>query len=232
MVKTYAVIGLGIFGRKVCEVLIDKGGEVIAIDNSPEQINKVKDFVTQAILLDTTDDESIDDAPFDQVDAAIIAIGDNIEASILTTTLLKQLGVPYIIARAVNKTHYQVLKKLGANEVINIEEDQGKAIALNLINPSVLKKVNLSKEIILSEVNLPTIFADQKLANLKLYEKYSIRLIGLRRTSSLLDNDGNSQRKEELLYAESIETLLDGDILILTGKDVDIEKFVNLTEVV
>lgn len=232
MAKTFAVIGLGLFGRKVCEVLIEKGGEVIAIDNSPEQVNKVKDFVTQAILLDTTDDESIDDAPFDQVDAAIIAIGDNIEASILTTTLLKQLGVPYIIARAVNKTHYQVLKKLGANEVINIEEDQGKAIALNLINPSVLKKVVLSKDIILSEVNLPTIYYGLKFSDLKLKDKFNLHLTAIRRSSTTLDKDGNTVKKEELIYPEGEDLLLDGDVLILTGLENEIEKFISLTEVV
>ncbi|MBI9097846.1 MAG: TrkA family potassium uptake protein [Spirochaetaceae bacterium] len=158
MKKTFAVIGLGILGRKVCEVLTEKGGEVIAIDNTPVQINKVKDFVTQAILLDSTDEDSISSAPFDQVDAAIVAIGDNIEASILTTTLLKQLGVPYIISRAVNKTHYQVLKQVGADEVINVEEDQGRRIALNLIAPSVMEKVRLSKDIYLSEMYLPEIY--------------------------------------------------------------------------
>lgn len=231
MAKTFAVIGLGIFGRKVCEVLIEKGGEVIAIDNSPEQINKVKDFVTQAILLDTTDDESIDDAPLDQVDAAIVAIGDNIEASILTTTLLKQLGVPYIIARAVNKTHYQVLKKLGANEVINIEEDQGKSIALNLINPSVLKKVVLSKDIILSEVNLPSIYYGLKFSELKLKEKFNLHLTALRRASTILDNDGNTLKRENLIYPEGVDLLLDGDVLILTGIENEIEKFISLTEV-
>ena len=231
MVRTFAVIGLGLFGRKVCEVLIEKGGEVIAIDNVPEQVNKVKDFVTQAILLDTTDDDTIDDAPLDHVDTAIVAIGDNIEASILTTTLLKQIGVPYVIARAVNKTHYQVLKKLGADEVINIEEDEGKNIALNLINPTVLKKITLSKNIILSEINLPRIFVNLKLKDLNLYEKFNLKLLAIRRILSNLDNDGNSIREEVFLYPEEIEQLLEGDILLITGKDMDIEKFTNVSEV-
>ncbi|QEN05300.1 TrkA family potassium uptake protein [Thiospirochaeta perfilievii] len=231
MVKTFAVIGLGLFGRKVCEVLIEKGGEVIAIDNSPDQVNKVKDFVTQAILLDTTDDETIDDAPLDHVDAAIVAIGDNIEASILTTTLLKQIGVPYVIARAVNKTHYRVLKKLGADEVINIEEDEGRSVALNLINPSVLKKVILSKNVILSEINLPKNFIDLKVGDLDLKDKFSIRIMAIRRVLTKLDSDGNSIREELFLYIEDVDKFLDGDILLVSGATTDIEKFSSSIEV-
>jgi trk system potassium uptake protein TrkA len=231
MVKTFAVIGLGLFGRKVCEVLIEKGGEVIAIDNTPEQVNKVKDFVTQAILLDTTDDETISEAPLDHIDAAIVAIGDNIEASILTTALLKQIGVPYVISRAVNKTHYRVLKKIGADEIINIEEDEGRNVALNLINPSVLKKTVLSKDVILSEIILPKIFIDLKVTDLKLKEKYNLRLIAIRRVIVNLDSDGNTVRDEFFIYLEDLKSLQDGDILLITGKEMDIEKFTCSVEV-
>jgi trk system potassium uptake protein TrkA len=231
MIKTFAVIGLGLFGRKVCEVLTEKGGEVIAIDNNPGQINKVKDFVSQAILLDSTDEESIGDAPFDQVDAAIVAIGDNIEASILTTTLLKQLGVPYILARAVNKTHFQVLKQVGANEIINIEEDQGKRIAMNIIAPSVMDKVKLSKDVFLSEMYLPQAYYNMKVTSLDLNEKFKLQLVSVRRTISSLDSDGNTIREEKLLFPGQVESYLDGDILILVGNEKDIEKFQKSGEV-
>jgi trk system potassium uptake protein TrkA len=231
MVKTFAVIGLGIFGRKVCEVITDKGGEVIAIDNTPNQVNRVKDFVAQAILLDSTDEDSISNAPFDQVDAAIVAIGDNIEASILTTTLLKQLGVPYIISRAVNKTHYQVLKQIGADEVINIEEDQGERVALNLIAPSVLDKVRLSNEVILSEMYLPLAYNKSRVTSLDLVGKFKIRLTAIRRTESILDADGNTIRDEKLLFPEQVGELMEGDVLIIVGDEKDIEKFQKSGEV-
>lgn len=231
MKKTYAVIGLGLFGRKVCAVLTEKGGEVIAIDNNPEQINRVKDFVSQAILLDSTDEESIAYAPFDQVDAAIVAIGDNIESSILTTTLLKQLGVPYILARAVNKTHYQVLRQVGANEVINIEEDQGIRIAMNIIAPSIMDKVKLSKDVFLSEMYLPAPYYNFKVSSLDLNEKYKLQLTALRRTISSLDSDGNTIREETLLFPGQIETYLDGDVLILIGNEKDMELFQKSSEV-
>ena len=230
MDKTFAVIGLGMFGWKVCQVLMDKGGQVIALDNRPDQINKIRDLVTQAILLDATDEESIREAPFDQVDAAIVAIGDNIEASILTTSLLKQTGVPYIIARAVNKTHFQVLKQIGADEVINIEEEQGIRIAINLIAPSVMEKVTLSKDIFLAEVYLPDGLADSTVEALDLLNRFHLRLSGLRRTVSELNTEGAAVRKEMLLFPEAGDTLLEGDILILIGSDENLEAFRKSTD--
>ncbi|MDA3849762.1 MAG: TrkA family potassium uptake protein [Spirochaetaceae bacterium] len=225
MNKIFAVIGLGIYGRTICEILTDKGGEVIAIDNTVEQINRVKDFVSQAILLDSTDEDALTDAPFDQVDVAIIAIGDNIEASILTTTLLKQLGVPYIVARAVNKTHYKVLKQVGANEVINIEEDQGMRLALNLIAPSIMEKVQLSKTIIISELLLPKKYINQKLSALDLKKQFQLGLTALRRNNLTLDAEGGTLRNEALLFPEEDDKLLEGDILIMVGQEEKIEEF-------
>ena len=225
MSKTIAVIGLGTLGRTICEVLTEKGAEVIAIDNTPAQINKVKDIVTQAIQLDSADEDSIASAPFDQVDAAIVAIGDNIEASILTTTLLKQHGVPYIISRAVNKTHHKVLKQVGAKEVVNVEEEEGARIAMNLMAPTLLEKVKLSRDIYLQEMPLPPAFIKTKLASLNLIEKFNLRLGALRRYYTSLDRDGNSVRTEKLLFPEADEELQDGDVLILIGSESDLEDF-------
>jgi trk system potassium uptake protein TrkA len=225
MPKTFAVIGLGLFGQKVCEILAEKGGEVIAIDNSPSQVNKVKDYVSQAILLDSTDEESLADAPLDQVDAAVVAIGDNIEASILTTALMKQIGVPLIIARAVNKNHSRVLKKVGADEVINIEERQGRRVALNLISPSVMERVVLSGNLILSEANLPEPYIKYKAQALNLENRFGIRLSAIRRVETALDGDGNTLRNEKVIFPGPDDILKEGDTLILIGEEEKIEEF-------
>jgi len=225
MDKTIAVIGLGVFGRKVCEILTSKGAEVIAIDNTIALVNKVKDYVSQAILLDSTDEEALKEASLDNADSAIVAIGDNIEASILTTALLKQMGIPYIIARAVNKTHYQVLKKIGADEIINIEEAQGTRIALNLIAPSIMEKVNLSREIMLSELYLPHTFAGLTVGDLELESKFTIRLVALRRSLNQMDAEGLNIRKEVLLFPEEEDKLLEGDVLIMVGEEKNLDLF-------
>lgn len=225
MDKTYAVIGLGVFGRRICEILTEKGADVIAIDNTSDQINRVKDFVSQAVLVDSTDEESLSEVALDSIDAAIVAIGDNIEASILTTAILKQLGVQYVISRAINKIHYQVLKKVGADEVINIEEDQGTRTALKLITPSVMEKVFLSKEILLSELYVPHAYEKVKINELNLENNYSIKLVAIRRFINKVDGEGLSIRKEVLVFPEIDALLQEGDILIMVGSEDKLEEF-------
>ena len=122
--KVFAVFGLGAFGLEVCRVLAEKGSTVIAIDNKVGQIEKIKNLVTQAVLIDSTDEESLRAAPIEDVDTAIVGIGENIESSILTTAILKKVGVPHIIARAISEIHAQVLRQVGASDVINIEIEE------------------------------------------------------------------------------------------------------------
>ena len=135
MNKNYLVIGLGGFGRRLSEVLEEKGANVIAVDSDENLIERVKNSVTQAVHLDSTDEERLKGLDLEDVNAAIVAIGDNLEASILTTAILKRLGLPYIIARALNDLHHQVLRQVGADEVINIEVDEGSRMATKLIAP-------------------------------------------------------------------------------------------------
>ena len=115
MEKTFAIVGLGTFGYKLCEVLGEKGATVIALDNDPALADRVRPIVTQAVLVDATDQEAIGNAPLEDVDVAVVAIGDNIEASVLTTALLKEQAVPYVVARAVSELHQKVLQRVGAD---------------------------------------------------------------------------------------------------------------------
>ncbi|MFP4644907.1 MAG: potassium channel family protein, partial [Spirochaetales bacterium] len=133
--KTFAVLGLGVFGRQICETLVERGGSVIAIDQAPDLVEQVKETVTQAILIDATNEESLSEAALDDVDVAVVAIGDNVEASILTTALLKKKGVAQVFARAISALHARVLKQVGADEVLNLETDAGSRLANRLIAP-------------------------------------------------------------------------------------------------
>ena len=108
--KLFAVFGLGIFGFEVCKVLSEKGMKVIAVDKDRKLVDKVKDMVTQAILIDSTDEDALKNADMQDVDVAVVAIGKSVDGSILTTILLKNMGVPRIIARAVSSLHEQVLR--------------------------------------------------------------------------------------------------------------------------
>jgi trk system potassium uptake protein len=221
--KVFAVIGLGSFGRKVCEIITERGGRVIAIDNDPALIDKIKDTATQAILLDATDVDSLTNAPFDDVDVAVVAIGDNITSSILTTALLKRVGVPYILARAITELHEQVLKQIGADEIVNIEIEEGVRIGSKLMSPEVLDRIPVTQTVSVAELYPPKTFVGKNLAKLDLRGKFKINVIAITRISLTIDESGNPIRNEQVLFPGGEDILEDTDILLIVGKNEDID---------
>ena len=221
--KVFAVIGLGSFGRKVCEVIAERGGKVIAIDNDPALIDRVKDTVTQAVLLDATDEESIADTPIDDVDIAVVAIGNDIAASVLTTALMKQMGVPHVLARAVSRLHEQVLKQVGADEIGNIEIDEGQRVALRLMSPEVLDRIPISKTISVAELYTPKSFTDKSLSRLDLRRRFNLNVVAITRVSHSVDEIGNTVREEQIIFPDMEERLLESDIILIVGKNEDID---------
>jgi len=221
--RVFAVIGLGTFGFEVCSSLSKKGGKVLALDKSPELVDKVKDMVTQALLIDATDEESLKSVPLNDVDVAIVAIGDNIEASILTTVLFRQKGVPYIVARAVSKTHEHVLKQVGANEVVNIEIAEGQRIAAELISPSILDRIPIDSSISIAEILVPESFEERSLKDLDLRKNYRINVVTLKRTKTTVDEMGNPQKEEQIIFPGPDDMLQSSDVIIVIGRNEDIE---------
>ncbi|MFO7850183.1 MAG: TrkA family potassium uptake protein [Spirochaetia bacterium] len=223
--KVYVVIGLGTFGRQLCETFISQGASVIAVDNRSELIERIKDTVTQAVMIDATDEDLLSQLPFDDVDVAIVAIGDNIEASILVTALLKRMGITYILARAISDLHMQVLRQVGADEVVNLEIDEGKRIAQRLFTPEILDKTRISETISLAELYLPDALSGKRLDQLDLRKKHQINIVAVKRVVFSVDEMGNPQKKEEVLFPVPSTTLENRDVLLVVGKNDAIEQF-------
>ena len=226
--KVFVVVGLGTFGRRVCVVLGEKGGKVIAIDQDPALVDRIKDEVTQAILLDTTDEESLSKVPLEDSDFAVVAIGDNIEASVLSTALLKRAGVPYILSRAVNEIHGQVLKQVGADEVVNIEIDEGTRIAQRLISPEVLDRVPLSKAMSMAEVYVQRNFWGKSLGELDLRRHSGVNVVAIRRNVTTVDELGNPLQNEEIIFPDAATELSESDVVMVVGRNEDIDAFKEL----
>jgi trk system potassium uptake protein TrkA len=131
-----AVIGLGIFGSKTATKLFEQKADVIAIDKDPILVDKIKDKVTRAVCLDVTDEKALRAEDISDVDAAIVAIGDNAEMSILAVATLRKLGVGRVISRAKDNLHEHVLREVGASEIIRIEEEMGELVASKIISPT------------------------------------------------------------------------------------------------
>ena len=223
--RVFAVLGLGVFGRQICETLAERGGSVIAIDQDPSLIEQVKEDVTQAILVDTTDEDSLSQAALQEVDVAVVAMGDNVEASILTTALLKKQGVAYVIARAISALHARVLKQVGADEILNLETDAGTRLASRLIAPDILEQVALSSDISLAEMYVPQAVLGATLAELDLRGRYNITVISIKRTSRDVDELGNPVETEQIVFPGPNDTLLETDVIHVVGRNDAIESF-------
>ncbi len=221
----FAVIGLGTFGEQVCEVLMEKGGRVLAIDNRSEIIEKIKDSVTQAILLNATDEEALSTIPFEDVDIAIVAIGENKEASILVTAILKRMGVSYILARATSELHSRVLKQVGADEVVNIEISEGKRVAQKLLAPEILDRIPISETITVAELYASRSFIGKNLSKLNLRKKFKINIIAVKRSFISIDELGNPIKSEEVIFPDSDTKLKEHDIILVVGRNEDIDIF-------
>ena len=224
-IKGYAVVGLGTFGASLCVELSEKGAQVLAIDNQSRLIEKVKDVVTQSILLDSTDEEAMGQIPFEDVDTAVVAIGDNIEASILTTAILKKIGIPRIIARSITDIHQEVLRQVGADEVINLEIDEGTRLAQRLLSPEILDNIPISENFSLAEMVCPREFAGKTLITLDLRRKMNVSVVALRRTALSVDEEGNTVRDDRLLFPQAGDEILEGDILLVVGANSDLSAF-------
>jgi trk system potassium uptake protein TrkA len=223
--KVFAVIGLGTFGVQLCEELSEKGGKVLAIDNQERLIEKVKETVSQSILMDSTDEEAMGQVPFEDVDTAIVAIGDNVEASIITTALLKRIGIPRILARAVTDIHQQILRQVGADEIVNIEIDEGIRLAQQLISPDVLDRISISESISLGEVLVPGDFVGRNLKDLDLRNRMKVTVVAIRRFAVGIDEEGNTVRTERIVFPDAGDTLAESDVLLVVGMNEAIDSF-------
>jgi trk system potassium uptake protein TrkA len=223
--KVFAVFGLGAFGNEVCRVLSEKGGKVIAFDNRPQPIEKIKDEVSQVMVLDSTDEDALRSAPLENVDIAIVAIGDDIEASILTTALLKNIGVPYIVARAVSDIHMRVLRQIGANEVINLEIEEGQRVASRLLTAEVLETIPVTEDYSIVELYVPESMVGKSLERLNLRQEYHVNVIAIERFKTSVDDEGNPVKEERVILPTKDDVVLTDDILIVVGRNSDIEVF-------
>lgn len=223
--KVFAVVGLGVFGRQVCATVAERGGSVLAIDNNADTIERIKETVTQAFLVDATDEDALSQAPLGDVDVAVVGMGDNVEASILATALLKRQAVPYVIARAVSPVHAQVLKQVGADEVINVELDAGTRLGSRLIAPQVLEQVSLSADISVAELHVPQSFVGKTLAELDLRARYQVSVISIRRVRVDVDDMGNPVRDEQIVFPGPDDELRTDDIIHIVGNNTAIERF-------
>lgn len=213
MKKEFVVIGLGRFGGSIVRELVEQGADVMAIDKFSDRVDEFASIATQAIVADTTDESVLKSLGIRNFEHVIVAIGEDIQSSILTTLMLKEIGVNKITVKAQNDYHEKVLRKIGADQVVHPERDMGIRIANNMISNNVLDYLELSDEHSIMEIIANEILAGSTLIDLDIRAKYGINIVAIKR--------GN----EILVSPQATEEIQVNDILIVIGADSDIIRF-------
>lgn len=224
--RQFAVIGLGRFGRRVAETLAKKGAPVIAIDSKPELVGKVSDFVTKAVQIDSTDEEALIASGVKDVDVAVVSMGEDVESSVLTTALLKNLNIKEIVARASTPLHAQILKMVGATRIVFPEEDMGIRVANSILSPGVLEYIELGADYTLAEIEAKSESVGRTINELNLRTKYGINvLIVKRKVFEVGEKTEETLEKEVKVLPTSDYKIQERDVLVVVGNSKDIEFF-------
>ena len=203
--KQFVVIGIGRFGASLAKTLYSTGNDVLAIDKNEDLVQDIADYVTHAVQMDATDENAIRTLGIRNFDVAVVSIGDNIQASIMVTLLLKEVGVKYIVAKGSNDLHAKVLKKIGADRVVLPEQDMGNRVAHNLLSSSILDFIELSEDYSVMEIEVIDAWDGNTLQELKLRTKYGINVMAIK-------------NGKKVKVSPSAETALNsGDILVVVG---------------
>jgi trk system potassium uptake protein len=213
MKKEFVVIGLGRFGGSIVRSLAEQDMEVMAIDKDEDKVNEFSTIATHAVVADTTDESVLKSLGIRNFDHVIVAIGDDIQSSILTTLMLKEAGAPNITVKAQNDYHEKVLIKIGANQVVHPERDMGRRIANNIISNNVLDYLELSDEHSIVELVANGHLDGNTLIDLDIRAKYGINIVAIKRG------------QEIFVSPQADEEIKEGDILIVIGADTDINRF-------
>lgn len=204
--KQVAVIGLGRFGSSVARTLADSGCEVLAVDVDEARVKAIADEVTDAVRANALDEEALRALGLRNFEVVVVAIGHEVQASILTTVLLKEMGIPKIVAKAQDDLHGRVLQKVGADVVVYPERDMGVRLAHTLISRNVIDEIQLSTDYSILEMAAPQGFVGHSLRDLELRQRYGLSVLAIRRKDRIVVSPNADQVVE------------DGDLLVVLGQ--------------
>lgn len=217
--QTFAVIGLGRFGGSVCKTLADAGQEVLAIDKYESRVNDYKDIATQAVVADAQDEDMLRSLGIRNVDHVIVAIGEDIQASILVTLMVKEQGVKYVTAKAQNEYHAKVLEKLGVDRVVHPERDMGVRIGRSLTSKNMVDYLDLDANFKLAEILITNPeFVGKSLAEMDFRDRYGLNVIAL------------AHSRQEMVLPSAGDVLTENDSILVAGPTRAIDKFEELMQ--
>lgn len=224
MPQRFAVIGLGRYGSRFAVNVARAGAEVIAIDRDRDIVEEMRDRVTLAVALDSTDERALRIQGVDKVDVAVVAIGQDFEANALTTSLLKQINVKRVISRAANRTQASILSRIGADIVVNPEDEAADRWAHRLLAPHLIEHIELAAGYGLVQMATPSTWVNRTLQELDVRRKHHVNIVAIKRRVAVALETGE-EGFEELVVDLPMPTsrLRSDDILVIAGRDEDLE---------
>jgi trk system potassium uptake protein TrkA len=217
MGKQYGVIGLGRFGSSVAKTLYEYGYDVMAIDSNEDRIQENLNHVTHAVQADSTDEEALKALGIKNFDVVVVAIGQDIQSSILTTLIIKDLGVKNLVVKAQNDLHGKVLYKIGADKVVFPERDMGLRVAHHLISPNILDFIELADDYSIVEIVASEFMVGKNLLQLDVRAKYGCNVMAIK----------SGEKINVAPHAQ--DRISHGDILVVMGQNADLQKFEEAT---
>ena len=203
--NTYAVIGLGRFGKELALSLAKAGADVLAIDRNRKLVDEVADEVTRAVTCNILEKDVLSELGVGECDCAILCIGSDLASSVVGLMNLKALGIPQIICKAFDETYKDVLVKLGADRVIIPEKEMADKLSAQLVAPMVRDYIPLSDGYMVEEISAPAVWCDRTLAELRIRSKYKADVIAIKRSGKITVSPGGD------------DSILRDDTLVLLG---------------
>lgn len=211
MVKSYAVLGLGSFGKSVARSFMELGIEVLAVDRNKIIVNEIASEVTYAVQMDVTNEDALKSIGVEKMDGVIVAIGENLEASVMSTLLVKELGVPYVVAKAETEMQKKILEKIGADKVVFPEKEMGVRLAKNIAG-NFLDVFDLSSKDSMVELKVKEEWIGKSIRELDFRNRYHLNIVAFRRDGKL-DS-----------FPDPDDVLQRDDIIITVGKNEDLSR--------
>lgn len=226
----FAVIGLGLFGLSIARTLSQRGAEVLAIDCKPENVEAIKDEVAYAVTLDATDVKALQAQNIEEMDAVVVAIGENFEGLLLCTVLLQDLNINRIITRGSTVTQRTILSKMGVDEILAPEDEVGFAVAQRLLNPDIFTFIELPDDHKIAEIKAPRGVINKTLGEIKLRENYHLNLITIKRWYEEAEGNDVTLKDHIIGVPKATTAIFKDDTLILMGLRADIQKFLEINK--
>ena len=215
---SYAVIGLGNFGKAVAVTMANAGQDVIAIDKSILAVQAIAESVPNAVCADAMDIELLKEAGIQDADVVIVAMGTQLEASVITILNLKELGIKKIIAKANNERFKYVLERIGADSVIQPENEMGQRVAISLINPKIIDVFHITNDYAIMEIKAPELWWNRKVDMLNLRELYGVNIIGIRKAN---ENKVETNVKKEYVIRQDDFLVIAADASRIASLNLD-----------